>query len=241
MGSLLITDLVYYIPIWFQAIKGYNAVSSGIHLLPLMLGQTVASIMGGFINQKVGYYTPIGLIGACMMSVGSGLIYTWQVTTGEGKWIGYQVLYGLGMGLCFQTPNLATQTCLPKKDVPVGIALMFFGQLLGAAVFVSVGQNVLSNQLVARLSNVPGFNQSLITSGGITSLINALPSDFRDTVLVAYNESIKRVFLVGVILSCLATLAFFVMEWKSILKQPGRISQPTSDVSAEEKNIKQTA
>lgn len=174
------------------------------------------------------------------MSIGSGLIYTWQVTTGEGKWIGYQVLYGFGMGLCFQTPNLATQTCLPKKDVPVGIALMFFGQLLGAAVFVSVGQNVLSSQLAARLSNVPGFNQSLITSGGITSLIDALPSDFRETVLVAYNKSLKRVFLVGVILSCLATLGFFVMEWKSILKKPECANHPMSNGSAEEKKVKQT-
>lgn len=238
---LLMIGLVYYIPIWFQAIKGVNAVSSGIHLLPLMLGQVVASVSGGFINQKVGYYTPIGLLGACLMSVGSGLIYSWQVTTGEGKWIGYQVLYGLGMGLCFQTPSLATQTCLPRNDVPVGMALMFFGQLLGAAVFVSVGQNVLSNQLAARLSKLPGFDRSLVTSGGVTSLIDAMPSNLRGTVFLAYNESLQRVFLVGLILSCLATLGFFVMEWKNILKKPEWTSSSKPNGPAEEKKVEQTA
>ena len=153
------------------------------------------------------------------MSIGSGLIYTFQTTTGAGKWIGYQVIYGLGMGLCFQTPNLATQTCLPRHDVPIGMALMFFGQLLGAAVFVSVGENVLSNQLVARLSSLPGFNPGLVASGGLTSVLDSIPPNRQSTVLMAYNESLQRVFMVGLILSCLATLGFWVMEWRNILQK----------------------
>ena len=160
--------VVYYLPIWFQSIKGVEAVQSGIRLLPLMIGTVVASIGGGFANSKIGYYTPFGIAGACLMSIGAGLITTFQaVGTGSDKWIGYQVLYGFGMGLCFQTPNLATQTVLPKKDVPMGLALMFFGQLLGAAVFVSVGENVLDNQLLQRLSSIgiPNFDKSLVTSG----------------------------------------------------------------------------
>jgi hypothetical protein len=235
--ALLIIGIVYYIPIWFQAIKGASAVSSGVRLLPLMLGQVVASISGGLINQKVGYYTPIGLFGVSLMSIGAGLIYTFQVTTGEGKWIGYQILYGLGMGWCFQTPNLATQTCLPRKDVTIGMALMFFGQLLGSAVFVSVGQNVLSNQLVARLSGLPGFDRSLVSSGGATSLIDSMPSNLRGTVLEAYNESLQRVFLVGLILACLASLGFFMMEWKNILKKPEQNDSSKESGPVEEKKV----
>lgn len=154
------------------------------------------------------------------MSVSAGLLTTLHVGTGEAEWIGYQVLYGFGMGLCFQTPNLATQTVLPKPDVPMGLALMFFGQLLGAAVFVSVGENVLDNQLLRKLSGVPGFNTSLITSGGATSLLDSVPPDLRGTVLTAYNEALRKVFQIGLILSCLAVLGTALMEWKNILKTP---------------------
>ena len=98
--SLTLTA-VYYIPIWFQSIKGVGAVDSGIRLVPLMLGIVAASISGGFINQKIGYYTPLGIAGASIMAIGAGLITTWQVDTGSAKWIGYQVMYGFGMGLCF--------------------------------------------------------------------------------------------------------------------------------------------
>ena len=226
---------MYYIPIWFQSVKGVSAVESGIRLVPLMLGQVIASIFGGFLNQKIGYYTPLGIAGSCMMSIGAGLLMTLQVDTGAGKWIGYQVLYGFGMGLCFQTPNLATQTALPKFDVPMGMALMFFGQLLGAAVFVSVGQNVLDNQLFQRLSGIPGFNRSLVTSGGATSLLDSVPPHFRGAVLTAYNESLRKVFLVGVILSCFAVLGTASMEWKSVLKKPEAKVDAQESGAAEEK------
>lgn len=94
------TDLVtvYFLPNWFQSIKGVSAMESGIRLLPLMLSMVVGSITGGIANPKIGYYTPFAIVGSCVMSVGAGLLTTFQVDTCEGKWIGYQVPYGLGLG-----------------------------------------------------------------------------------------------------------------------------------------------
>lgn len=183
------------------------------------------------------------------MAIGAGLITTWQVDTGSAEWIGYQVMYGFGMGLCFQTPNLATQTALPKPEVPMGMALMFFGQLLGAAVFVSVGENVLANQLLKRLSGIPGFQRSLVTEGGATELLGAVPAQYRGQVLTAYNEALRKVFQVGLILSCLAVAGVCSMEFKSVLKKPGEgkgapAAEKKGDAStngavAEEKNAEQ--
>ncbi|KAF4638009.1 hypothetical protein G7Y89_g53 [Cudoniella acicularis] len=221
---------VYFLPIWFQSIKGVTAAESGIRLLPLMLSMVFGSISGGLINSKIGYYTPLAIIGSCIMSVGAGLLTTLQVDTGEAKWLGYQILYGIGLGLCFQVPNLATQTALPKKYVPIGLALMLFGQLLGAAVFVAVGENVLSNQLVQRLSEIPGFNSSLITEGGATSLLGKLPGNLQETVLTAYNEALRKVFQVGLIVSCFAALSSATLEWRSIKKPEAKIAAEVSGV-----------
>ncbi|KAF7180228.1 hypothetical protein CNMCM7691_009395 [Aspergillus felis] len=210
---------IYFLPIWFQSIKGVSAVDSGLRLLPLMLSMVVASICCGITTQKVGYYTPFAIIGTCIMVIGAGLLTTLQIDTGHDKWIGYQILYGFGMGMCFQQPNLAAQTVLPKKDVPVGIAVMFFSQLLGAAVFVPVGENVLANQLMLRLSGVPGIDSNIVTSGGATSLLSLVPLDLRGAVLVAYNEALRKVFQIGLIVACLAMLGSASLEWVSILKK----------------------
>lgn len=218
--SLLLTSItVYFLPIWFQSIKGSSAVESGIHLLPMMISMVVGSIGGGITNSKIGYYTPLAIIGSCIMSVGAGLLTTFQVDTSEGKWIGYQIVYGIGLGLCFQVPNLAAQTVLPKPDVPSGLGLMLFGQMIGAAVFVSVGENILANQLVKRLSGLPGFNPHLVTSGGVTELLDTMPADLHDTVLHSYNDALQKVFQVGMIISCLTVLGAATLEWKSISKE----------------------
>ncbi|KAL1853107.1 hypothetical protein Daus18300_011935 [Diaporthe australafricana] len=209
---------IYFIPIWFQSIKGSSAAQSGVQTLPLMLSMVAGSIFGGIVNGRIGYYTPLAIIGTCIMCAGAGLLTTLEVDTSVGKWIGYQILYGLGLGLCFQVPNLAAQTCLPRKDVPTGLALMLFGSLIGASVFVAVGENVLSTQLVQRLSNFPEFDPGIISSGGVTSLLDSLPENSRQMALVAYNEALRTVFVVGLVLSCLASLGTFSLEWKTVKK-----------------------
>ncbi|KAK6330798.1 hypothetical protein TWF718_002997 [Orbilia javanica] len=212
---------VYFLPLWFQTIKGVSAVDSGIRILPFMLSMVVGSILGGATTPRIGYYTPFAIVGSCIMAVGAGLLTTLQIDSGPSQWIGYQVVYGLGMGLCFQVPNLAAQTVLPKQDVPIGIALMFFGQLLGAAIFVAVGENVLGNQLVSRLSGVQGIDRTLITEGGATTLLNGLDTELREVVLAAYSEALRRVFQVGLAVTCLAVIGAATLEWKSILKPQG--------------------
>ncbi|KAK7723292.1 hypothetical protein SLS63_008945 [Diaporthe eres] len=230
---------IYFIPIWFQSIKGSSAAQSGIQTLPLMLSMVVGSISGGIINGKIGYYTTLAIIGTCIMCAGAGLLTTLQADTSVGRWIGYQVLYGLGLGLCFQVPNLAAQTCLPRKDVPTCLALMLFGSLIGASVFVAVGENVLSNQLVQRLSGLPGFDPSLVTSGGATSLLDSLPDSLRETALVAYNEALRTVFIVGLIASCLAALGTFSLEWKTVKKNKVAKAAAEDAGAAEEQKLEE--
>lgn len=209
---------VYFLPIWFQAIKGVNAVDSGIRLLPMLLPMVFASIVTGILVSKVGYYTPPMIFGNCILAVGCGLLTTLQVDSGSGQWIGYQVVYGIGLGCTFQAPNLAAQTVLHNRDVPVGTSLMFFSQLLGGAIFTSVGQNVLNSELIERLSPLPGFDPSLLQSTGATTLIQSLPPSLRDPVLYGYNESLRKVFQVGLIMATLVIFGSLSLEWRSVKK-----------------------
>jgi MFS family permease len=97
VGAAMLS-VVLYVPIWFQAIQGVSAMQSGIRLVPLVLSVVVGSISSGALVQRIGYYTPFMIAGACLMAVGSGLITTWDMHTKRGAWIGFQVLFGLGVG-----------------------------------------------------------------------------------------------------------------------------------------------
>ncbi|KAI0407363.1 major facilitator superfamily domain-containing protein [Xylaria palmicola] len=230
LGSQLII-FIYFLPIWFQAIQGVSAVDSGIRLLPTTLAVVVASISNGIFITKIGYYTPTMIAGTILLSIGAGLLTTLQLDTGMPKWVGYQVLYGFGQGLCFQAPNLAAQTVLPRKDVSIGASLMFFSQILGGAIFVSVGQNVLNNQLVQRLAGIPGFTPELIRSGGATTLIASFAPEYRGEVLAAYNEALRTVFRVGLVLAALSVLGAAGMEWRSVKKAKTKTKTGADDAA----------
>ncbi|KAK3685117.1 putative MFS aflatoxin efflux pump [Podospora appendiculata] len=232
---------VYFIPLWFQAIKGISAIDSGIRLLPMVLPLVFSSIFTGVSIGRIGYYTPFMIVGNCIMIVGAGLLTTFQVDTDQPKWVGYQVLYGWGLGMTFQAPNLAAQTVLSTKDVPIGSALIFFSQLLGGAIFISVGQNILNSNLLSRLSGLPGFNPEVLSNNGATSLVTQLPESIRATVLYEYNEALRRVYQLGLIMACLAFFGSLAMEWRSVKKpapkgdaEEGK-AEPAKELEVEDK------
>ncbi|ORY62368.1 major facilitator superfamily domain-containing protein [Pseudomassariella vexata] len=232
---------VYYLPTWFQSVQGVDSAQSGIRLLPTMIKMIVGSLVGGFTNSKVGYYTLLVIVGSCLMSVGAGLITTFPLDTSSGKWIGYQILYGIGMDVCFQVPNLTVQAVLPKMDVPIGLSLMLFCNLLASTIFVSVGENVLSNQLLSRLTGMPGFDPSLVTSGVATSLVDILPLQFRQTILVAYNKSLQEVFCIALILCCISVLGCATLEWKNVKKGKNNMATAEAAAEAQEKKFDSSA
>lgn len=89
----------------FQAVQGVSAVESGIRNLPLVLSTTVFSIIAGGATTALGYYTPWMIIGSVLMSIGAGLISTWNPSTKIGAWLGYQIIYGAGIGVGIQSKH----------------------------------------------------------------------------------------------------------------------------------------
>lgn len=208
--------LVYYLPLWFQAVDDISTVDSGIHLLPMLIPVVVASIATGQLVSRVGYYTPFMILGACLTAVGSGLLTTLSVHTSKGKWIGFQIIYGFGLGCSSQIPNMAAQTVLQRQDVAIGASLMFFGQQLFSAVFTSVGQNVLNNQLKSRLAGI--LDPELIADSGATQLLDQVPADRHTAAVEGYNDSLCVCFQVALIMACLASLGAVTMEWRCVKK-----------------------
>ena len=217
-GSFFV--LIYYIPIWFQAIKGTTATESGIRNLPMILGVVIFSVVSGGLVTVIGYYTPWIIFSCIMMSIGAGLISTWKVDSGSAQWIGYQIIYGIGVGCGMQQSLIAAQTVLPLEDIPTGTALIMFAQTFGGALFIGVAQNVFTNRLVKNLlENVPSLNPAIVLTTGATSLKDAVTrqdASLLPGVLTAYNSALVQTFYVSVAMSSLAIFGAAGIEWKSV-------------------------
>lgn len=210
--------MVFYLPIWFQAIKGVSAVKSGIMNLPMILTLVFMSMAAGATVTVVGYYTPFMLMASVLMSIGAGLLSTFKVNTGHPEWIGYQVLFGAGIGFGMQQTMVAIQASLPGPDVPIGTAVMMFSQTLGGALFISVGQNVFTNRLVSNVAaaHIAGLNPAMVVNTGATEIQSLIPSQFLPAVLAAYNKAVTQTFYVSVAMACLSLLGAACVPWNSV-------------------------
>ncbi|KAK4156844.1 major facilitator superfamily domain-containing protein [Chaetomidium leptoderma] len=223
-GSMLM--LVYYVPVWFQTVKQVDPVKSGIDTLPLVLSLVVSSIASGGITQKIGYYVPSMLLAPALMSIGEGFLSTLNRDSPTSHWVAFQFLSGFGLGFGMQTSGLAIQTVLPREDVSTGIAINFFVQQLGGAVFTSVGQTILTNMLVSQLSHLPGLDPKLIVKEGATKLVHLVSPEDVVVVLDAYNNACRHIFLASMGLAFAALFCAFGMEWKSIKKGRNKPGPP---------------
>ncbi|KAL8928676.1 MAG: hypothetical protein Q9172_000814 [Xanthocarpia lactea] len=214
-GSFFV--LIYFVPIWFQAIKGVSATKSGIMVLPMILSLVLVSVISGIGVTTLGYYTPFMIISSILMAIGVGLMSTWKPDTNHSMWIGYQAIYGLGVGFGMQQPLIAVQTVLPLEDVPIGTTVIIFLQTLGGALFISVGQNIFNNRLISNLvADVPSLDPALVLRTGATDLKEAVDPAVIGDVLSAYNSAITQTFYVSVAIAALSIFGAVAMEWKSV-------------------------
>lgn len=108
----------YYMPTYFQTVRGVSASQSGILCLPFIVGLFASILIGGSGTSITGYYAPFMIITSILTPIATGLLTTLHVKQSLVSLIGYQALLGIGAGLGFQGPQSAIQTVLCKLTPP---------------------------------------------------------------------------------------------------------------------------
>lgn len=231
--------LIYYLPIWFQAVKGVSAVKSGIMLLPMVLATVFGTLSSGFLVSKIGYYNPFFVLGSITMPIGAGLIATFTPSSGQAKILGSQVLVGLGMGFSTQQPSNVVQTVLDKSDMAAGTALIMFMRFLGSAIFLPVAQNIFINSLVSKLTNLPNISTSTVINGGATDLRNLVSGDNLSILLSDYSGALIPVFYLVTGTSSVTIFGSLLVEWRS-LRGRGKEQEASTSTPVETAEVKES-
>jgi hypothetical protein len=216
--------LMYYLPLYLQSVKGSSPTKSGIQILPLMLGAVLTSILAGVYTTIVGWYTPLLIIGAALMTIGAGLLTTFDINTPSSKWIGYQIITGLGAGVGFNVPLVAVQTVLPMQDIPIGTVSVMFFQSLGGALFIAVAQSLFQNGFIEGLHKfAPELDASVMVNTGATAIRSVLANMGMEGsvrgAIMAYVHGLQDSYYVVVAVFGVAFLASCGFEWKSVKKE----------------------
>src|SRR3954451_1188010 len=166
-----LSGFIFLVTQYFQVLKGYGPLSTGVRLLPVAGCVALASILGARLAVRVG----------TKLIVASGLLsmaafYVWVATasstTGYGTIAAQMVVLGTGMGLTSAPATEAIMGVVPKAKAGVGSAVndatRLLGGTLGVAVIGSVYASLYANRLTSRLpAAVPtGLRQTAHSSVG---------------------------------------------------------------------------
>ncbi|RYP56827.1 hypothetical protein DL771_011602 [Monosporascus sp. 5C6A] len=102
--------IIYWLPIWFQAVLGSSPTQSGIYFLPTVISDALTAVIGSAIVMKVGYWNPFSLFAQVCVCLAGGLLSTIYPGIPDGHWIGYQIFGGVGFALATNMVSSPTTT-----------------------------------------------------------------------------------------------------------------------------------
>jgi len=145
---------IFLITQYFQFIKDFSPLSTGVRLLPVAGCVAVASVLGTRLAVRVGNKV---IVAAGLVLFAAGLAWTSTAAQGTsyGIIVAEMVLLGTGMGLTSAPATEAIMGAVPRDKAGVGSAVndatRLFGGTLGVAVIGSVAASLYASRLAATL------------------------------------------------------------------------------------------
>lgn len=247
---------ILYIPIFIQTVVGQSATSSGLLLLPFMMGVVVSSIVSGQITARTGKYRIVGLVGLAIATVSLYLLSTITRDTTNGTVIFDMVLLGLGIGQSFPLLPMIAQNLFGLADLGAVTGATTFFRTIGGAVGTAILGTIFNNTLTTSLKGLPatGLEQApqvatalqdpnVVTSPpAITELLSHIPAQalpvirpgvdaFLDLSKGSVADAIAIVFTVAMGLGAASLVLFYLVEERELRSHQSPEHTPNGGIS----------
>jgi len=148
-----LSGFIFLVTQYFQFLKGYGPLSTGVRLLPVASCVAIFSILGARLAVRLGTKLVVAS-GLLAMSVFYLWVATASATTGYGTIAAQMVVLGTGMGLTSAPATDAIMGVVPKAKAGVGSAVNDATRLLGGTLGVAVIGSVYASLYASRLATV---------------------------------------------------------------------------------------
>ncbi|KAI0521006.1 major facilitator superfamily domain-containing protein [Xylaria bambusicola] len=204
--------VLYYLPIYFQAVNNASAFQSGVYYLPTVVLQLFGSALAGAIITKTGYLVPVGLVATVLGATGCGLYSLLRPGTHAGWWVGFQLISGTGFGLGLYLTLLA----VPAEQLPSAIAFVIFLQSLGPSIFLTLSNIIFLQSLRSQISqNLSSADAAAIINSGATQFRAITAPHDLAAVLTAYAVSIGRVCYLAAAIASICAILCWGLGWSN--------------------------
>jgi EmrB/QacA subfamily drug resistance transporter len=207
---------IAFLPVYLQIVKGESATSSGLRLVPLMLGLVGSSVLSGSLIARTGKYRVYPIAGMAIVTIGLYLMTRLDVTTSMLEVSAYMLVLGIGVGLVMQVIVLAVQNSADYADLGTATASVNFFRSMGSAFGVAAFGSILTNRLDVNLPRLLGEQQagSGLSAGALLGStpgqLRAMPAPVHAAAVEAFSMSLHTAFLFVVPIAALGFLLTFL-------------------------------
>jgi EmrB/QacA subfamily drug resistance transporter len=238
--------VVTFLPLYMQVAQGVAATTSGLAMLPLMLGLIGSSTVNGLLVSRTGVYKPFMLVGGGLLLVGVFLLtFIGPDTSLFG--IGWRLLVvGLGLGPAQSLFSLAVQNAVPPRQIGIATSASQFFRQIGSTIGVALFGALLTHNITVELaSRTPpdaagvhqqidiGKLQALALSHAAGPGVN-VPADTRSPAVIAATRASFAAAIVGVFRVALGVIGLAVVVMLFIPALPMRSRHDAPDAAPEE-------
>lgn len=215
--TMAVYALFYYVPIYFQIVQGLSATAAGTRLVPQSVGTALGSLGAGMTMRVTGRYWWLSTSALTLYIIAATLI----ATTFNANVIGvlpfvWLFFSGVAYGAMLTVTLLALLSAVGHEHQAVitsaSYAFRSTGSTIGITVASAVFQNTLSKGLESRFGHLPGADGVIKRIRDDVGDISFLPPGWEDGVRDTYLESLKGVWMVIVVLACLAGFVSLFMK-----------------------------
>ncbi|KAF9697648.1 hypothetical protein EKO04_004524 [Ascochyta lentis] len=215
----------FYLPPFFQAVKGSSPSQSGIEVMPTTLAVVVCAAVGGPLMTLWGKYKPMHILGFATMTLGLSLCVLLGPSTPISVWLVLQLVVAGGLGIVISTMLPAVQVKLPESSTGAAAGSWAFlrgtGSLFGVAIPGAIF-NVRFNSLLATIPSQTARSQ--LSKGqayqhASAAFVKSFGSRNETKIVNAFNESLKCVWIVFAVLASIGFLMTFGEKQHKMRKQ----------------------
>ncbi|KAI1104399.1 major facilitator superfamily domain-containing protein [Jackrogersella minutella] len=212
LNSALLYWIVYFMPVYFQAVKLYSPAYSGVALLPQSLVGIPGAAISAIALSRWGKYRPLHFAGFTVFTLGIGLFAYLDENSSKAEWGIFQSVAALGAGMVLNTQLPAFQAPAAEADQAAATASWCFIRTFGNVWGVAIPGVIFNNRINELLSRVSDFEvRQLLANGdayqyGSASFVGSFPQPLQGQVVSVYKDALKLIFEVAIAFGGLAVL-----------------------------------
>ena len=217
--------MLYYIPLYLEAVKDLSPTLTGVGVLAISCGLFPSSTFVGIVVTRTGNFRWAIWTGWIITTLGTGLLLLFDTHSSTATWVGVFFVVGLGQGFLLNALGVSAQAAASSGDVSYAVAMYSFMRTFGMTIGVAIGGSIIQNRLPRYLESAGIATEISLdiakNADGYVTILRQMPtsSPHRQVIVGAYAQAFRVVFGVADVMSGLGLVASLAIRHHNMDKE----------------------